>query len=65
MAVALDLDTHFFQQAQHGGDVVEFRHVAQFQRFGTEQSGTQDRQGRILGAGNGDFAAQDRAAFNQ
>jgi hypothetical protein len=51
--VERDVHAHLRQQAQHGRDVVEVRHVAQMQRLGGEQRGAENRQRGVLGAGNG------------
>ena len=42
--------------AQHGGDVVQVRHVRYTQRLAAQQRRAQYRQRRILGAGNAHFA---------
>ncbi|MCY1538693.1 hypothetical protein D9M68_742460 [compost metagenome] len=59
---ALGAHAHAAQQAQHGGGVVQMRHVAEGQGVCGQQAGAQDRQGRVLGAGNGDFAVQARTS---
>ncbi|MNT34203.1 hypothetical protein D3C72_1701680 [compost metagenome] len=59
---ALGAHAHAAKQAQHGGGVVQVRDVGERQCVGGQEAGAQDRQRRVLGAGNRDFAVQRRAA---
>ena len=65
VGIAADLHAHLLEQAQQRTDVVQTRHVGKGHRLLGQQRRTQDRQGCILGAGNGDLARQAGAAFNQ
>ena len=58
-------DPHIAQEAQHGRDVVEVRHIGEMYRLGSQQGGAQDGQGGVLGAGHGDFAGEGLASINQ
>ncbi|MCY1293436.1 hypothetical protein D9M70_426950 [compost metagenome] len=58
------LDAHATEQLDHGGDVVQVRQVAHSDRLVGQQGGGEDRQGRVLRAGNADFAVQANAAGN-
>ncbi|CFN67231.1 Uncharacterised protein [Bordetella pertussis] len=62
VAGAFGAHAHAAQQAQRGRGVVQLRHIAQHERLGGEQAGAQDGQGRVLGARDGDFPTQGRAA---
>ncbi|KAG1370636.1 hypothetical protein G6F59_018655 [Rhizopus arrhizus] len=51
-----DLGAQFAQQFHRGDHVMQVRHVGEGQRIGSQEARAQDRQRRILGAGNRDFA---------
>ena len=59
------LHPHVADQLEHGGHVLEARHIAQRHRLGGQQAGAQLGEGRVLGARNGDLALQAAAAANQ
>ena len=65
LAVGLDLDTHVFQQAAHGGDVAQARHIVQAHRFAGQQRGTHFGQCGVLGAGDGNRPVEGLAATDQ
>ena len=60
-----DLDPHATEQAQHGGDVHQMRHILQPQGIGTQQRRTHQRQRRVLGAGDTHLTLQAVSALNQ
>ena len=57
-----DLDAEFRQQAGQGGDVGEARHVGEDQRLVGQEARDHQRQGGVLGAGNGNFPVKRVAA---
>ena len=61
-AILLGAHTHQAQQLEHGVGVVQRRHVGQAHRVGREQTGAENGQGRVLGAGDDDFALEPAAA---
>ena len=65
LVVQRDAHAHVAEQGQHGADVLEMRHVRQFQRLGGEQAGGQDRQRGVLGAGNAHLTGKRVAAMDQ
>ena len=65
IACPLHADAHLLNQAQHGRHVVEARHILETHRFARQQAGTQNRQGGILRAGNGDLAGKPPSAVDQ
>ena len=58
-------DAHAAEQAQHGRNVVELRHIGKMQRLGGEQRRAENRQRGVLGAGDGDLAGKRGAAADQ
>ncbi len=48
VAFQLYLDPHLLQQLAHRGDVVQIRHIVQMQLIRGQQTGTHDRQRRVL-----------------
>ena len=58
-------DTHLPDQAQHRRYIVELRQIPEPQGLVRQQAGAEDRQRRILGAGNGDVTGKRYAALNQ
>ena len=70
--VTVDLDAQTFvdgdaraeptQQLDHGGDVVQVRHVSDRHRALGEQGTGQDREGRVLRAGDAHFTLERHAA---
>ena len=62
---AFRIHTHVADQREHGGHVLQARHVLQHDRLIRQQGGAQFRQRRILGAGNPDFAVELPAPANQ
>ena len=60
--VDADARAQFAQQLHRGDHVVQVRHVGDFHRRIGQQGGAQDRQHRVLGAGDGDFAVEGIAA---
>ncbi|MNJ20951.1 hypothetical protein D3C77_152930 [compost metagenome] len=58
------LNAHAAEQLDHGGDVVQVRQVADRNRTIAKQSTGQNRQSRVLGTGNADFAIKTNAASN-
>src|SRR5690606_8061738 len=52
------LHAHATEQLDHGGNVVQVRQVADSDGFVGQQGRRQDRQSRVLGAGNADLAIQ-------
>ena len=65
LAVRLGLHAHVADQLEHGGHVLQARHVAQSDWLGGQQRGAQLGQGRIFGAGNHDLAIELPATSNQ
>ena len=63
--MACDLNTHHLQQRQHCRDVLQMRNIADHHDFRGEQRRGQNRQRRILGAGNRDVTRQRGATLNQ
>jgi len=49
-AFPLDIHPHPSKQALHGADVLQLRHIAQFQRFSAEQTRRKDGKRRVLGS---------------
>ena len=58
------LHAHLAEQLHRRGDVVQVRHVADRHRLVGEQARRQDRQHRVLGAGNPDVAVERFAAVD-
>jgi hypothetical protein len=58
-------DAHLRQQRLHRPHVLEARHVREHERLRREQRRAEDRQRRILRAGDPDFADQRPAALDQ
>ena len=56
------LDAEPAQQLRHEGDVGQPRHIAERQRLAREQACGHQRQRRVLGAADGNFALQPGAA---
>ena len=56
------LHAHLAEQFHRRGDIVQMRHVADRHRFVGEQGRGQNRQHRVLGAGNPDVAVERFAA---
>jgi len=52
MLIQSELHTHFAEQGHRGGDIVQMRDVANIHGLIGEQAGRQNRQHRVLGAGN-------------
>ena len=52
------VDAHAAQQLDQGGDILQVRQITHGDRLVGQQGGGQDRQGRVLGAGNTDFAVK-------
>ena len=65
VGVLLDLYAHVANQLEHGGYVLQARHIAQRHRLGGEQRGAQFRQGGILGARNLHRAVQAASAADE
>ena len=61
---ALGLHPHVADQLEHGGHVLQARHIAQRHRLGGEQAGAQLGQCSVLGAGNFNLALQSATAAN-
>ena len=64
VAVFSDAQTHLPHQLQDGRHILQMRNVRQLQIIGRQQTCAQNRQCRILGAGNGDFTGEALAAAN-
>ncbi len=60
-----DGESHLAKQLLHGGHVLQARHIGKPQGVSRQQSGTEYRQRRILGARNRDFAGEPLSACNQ
>ncbi len=45
-------DTHLPEQIEHGGNIVQVRHILDFQRLAGKQARAEYRQSGVLGAGN-------------
>ena len=52
------------EQLDHGGDVLQMRHVRDRHRAVGQQAARQNRQGRVLGARNADLALERDAAVD-
>ena len=62
LAVDRHVDAVVVQDALEEADIGKPRHVSQGEALGGEQAGDHERQGRVLGAADGDVALQDAAA---
>ena len=62
--VTFDGNAHLFEQLQGSGHIFKRRNVFQHEWLRRQQARTQDREGRILGAGHGNFALERRSAGN-
>ena len=65
LAVRLGLHAHVVEQLAHGAHVLQARHVGQLDRLVGQQRGAHLGQRGVLGAGDGDFAAQGAATADQ
>ncbi len=63
--IVLGADTHVADELEHGGHVLQARHIAQGDGLGRQQRGAQLGQGGILGAGDRHLAMQRSATANQ
>ena len=55
-------DAHPTEQLDHGGDILQVRHIADRHRLGGEQRRGEDRQSGVLGARHPDLALERGAA---
>ena len=59
-----DRHSHATEQLDHGGDVLQMRHVADRHRFRGQQSAGQNRQRGIFGAGDANLPLEDRTTVD-
>jgi len=56
------LHTHLAEQLHGGGDVIQMRHIANDDRAVGQQSGRQNRQHRVFGAGDANGTVERRTS---